>query len=405
MPTKMNKVRQQPYVPSGEDGGEYRQYGYGGSKEQEEPEKKKFVNFKKKDKDGIEVKVDKNDKSNNNAKDFIDFINKTQTHNSKEFNQKLIGQYDLGFDEGKQLINNVAKNGSLSYSEGKQDVCFLVGGSVQLSPTGIGSTRKSKYYSDGGVFYHETYHAIDGNYTQPYTPKNRWDFRGSASETIITSNGKTLCDTLKGRQKPPMSERLQQAKEDLAKFEQDYYNKNYPELANNKKELDDIRKEAENTKEYQDILKKKNEWEALSYDQKVQSGIGWGTYRNQLSDIVNDYKKDEQQQLRGKIVSAQLSFEKEKCRVWGDVSDMFCMQGYGFVFGMGHSSSYAKDTNRRGHEFFAECGSAENTNPESLKLIKKYFPEGYKAYRDIIDGIKSGKYKTMKQQQEKEGAK
>ena len=31
MPTKMNRSEQQPYVPSGEDGGEYRSYGFGGN--------------------------------------------------------------------------------------------------------------------------------------------------------------------------------------------------------------------------------------------------------------------------------------------------------------------------------------------------------------------------------------
>lgn len=397
MPTKMNRSEQQPYVPKGDDnGGEYRSYGYGGNSIPKGAYKKIKP---KKQGEKIQVKVEDNGKDNN-ASNFIDFINKTHTKNSKEFNKKLIDQFNYGQKEGKDLINKVIKDGSISYTKGNQDCSWMIDGSVTLSSTGVGGTQESGNYSKGGVFYHETYHAIDANFKQPYEKAKQMDFRHSASATIITSNGKTLCDTLIGKQKPPIGDRLKQAQEDLAKFEQEFYDKNYPNLKDDKKELESIYEEAKKTKEYQDILEKKEAFMKLPYEERSKRYSELNEYRNKLDNILEEYKRDEQKELREKISSAQLEFRREKLKVWGDVSDMFCMQGYGYVFGMGHSTRYAGNKSLRGVEFFAECGSAENTNPQSLKLIKKYFPEGYKAYREIIDGIKSGKYKSFKQQKE-----
>lgn len=57
--------------------------------------------------------------------------------------------------------------------------------------------------------------------------------------------------------------------------------------------------------------------------------------------------------------------------------------------GMGHTQNdynYWKDQDigNAESEFFAEVNSALATNPESLKLIKKYFPTSYKKYFEIV---------------------
>lgn len=57
--------------------------------------------------------------------------------------------------------------------------------------------------------------------------------------------------------------------------------------------------------------------------------------------------------------------------------------------GMGHAQkNYGywkdKDIGNAESEFFAEVNSAVATNPESLKLIKKYFPNSYKKYWDVV---------------------
>lgn len=414
MPTKMNKVRQQPYVPSGEDGGEYRQYGYGGNGNGNVGEtkegKKGLEGFgKKKEEDKIQVDIKNGEK---NAKDFEDFVNNSLTKNSKEFNEKLIDNFKIGKDEGHELLNKVVKEGKISYTSGSNDCCFLLGGGVELTATGLGGTKSSENYEKGSVFWHETYHAIDGNYIDfgnAALKMSGW----SASSTIITSNGKTLCDTLKGRMKPPIRERLQQAEKDLKEWKENWYKKNAPNQAKLKEEYSKYEKEAEEIVENDSQLKELNQ-QADAMRQELINLQGRDEKYNNLRDkfyeinrkiddrkyeIKHNYKQEEMKALREKIFNTESECQKAVNRTWGDVSDMFCMQGYGFAFGMGHSSSYAKDTNRRGHEFFAECGSAENTNPESLKLIKKYFPDGYKAYRDIIDGIKSGKYQTNKSKQ------
>ena len=412
MPTKMNKVRQQPYVPSGEDGGEYRQYGYGGNGNgnvgETKERKKELEGFgKKKEEDKIQVDIKNGDK---NAKDFVDFVNNSLTKNSKEFNEKLIENFKSGKEEGHELLNKIVEEGDISYKSGSNDCCYLVGGGVELSATGLGGTKSSENYEKGSVFWHETYHAIDGNFIGEDVGKG-WNFHLSASESVITSNGKTLCETLKGRMKPPIKERLQQAEKDLKEWKENWYKKNAPDQAKLKEEYSKYEKEAEEIAKNDSQIKELKQqadamWQELTnlrgHDEKYSNLYDkfWETRikaENREYEIKRNYKQEEMKALREKIFNTESECQKAVNRTWGDVSDMFCMQGYGYVFGMGHGSSYAKkDTDRRGHEFFAECGSAENTNPESLKLIKKYFPDGYKAYRDIIDGIKSGKYQTTK---------
>ena len=411
MPTKMNKVRQQPYVPSGEDGGEYRQYGYGGNGNgnvgETKERKKELEGFgKKKEEDKIQVDIKNGEK---NAKDFEDFVNNSLTKNSKEFNEKLVENFKTGKDEGHELLNKIVKEGSISYESGSNDCCSLLGGGVELTATGLGGTKTSENYEKGSVFWHETYHAIDGNFIDfgnAALKMSGW----SASSTIITSNGKTLCDTLKGRMKPPIKERLEQAKKDLEERKKDWYRKNAPDQAKLREECLKYENEINEIFKNDSQIKELNQQaDAIrqeiknyrSYDEKYNNLFNKvyeirNKIYNREDEIRNSYNYEKIKALREKIVNNESECQKAVNRTWGDVSDMFSVQGYGYVFGMGHSSSYAKDTNRRGQEFFAECGSAENTNPESLKLIKKYFPDGYKAYRDIIDGIKSGKYQTNK---------
>lgn len=363
MPTKMNRSEQQPYVPKGDDnGGEYRSYGYGGNPIP------KGAYKKIKPKKGIKVEPSKKKDGS-----FIDYIEKN--HKDSEFGKRLKSDFEAGQKEGKDLLNKAMKEHGFGYkqSKGGQDY-FSAFEDVVLSA----QSSTSEDYSKGGVFYHESYHALDFIY-------------GRVSTTFVTSNGKTLEDTLIGKQKPPMRKRLEEARKDFKKFEQEFYEKNYPNLNENKKELESIRKEAENTKEYQEISEKMEAFNRLPFEERYKRNSELLEYFRKLNDIVEEYKRDKKKELRDKISSSRYEFEKAKNAIWGDVSDMFCMQGFGYVFGMGHSSSYAKDTSRRCREFFAECGSAENTNPKSLELIKKYFPEQYQAYRECIEHIKGKK--------------
>ena len=67
-----------------------------------------------------------------------------------------------------------------------------------------------------------------------------------------------------------------------------------------------------------------------------------------------------------------------------DVSDILEGAGIGIKYplGVGHGLGYWKGRDN-GLEIFAEIA-----NPESLKCIKKYFPETYKVFRDILKVVK-----------------
>lgn len=72
-----------------------------------------------------------------------------------------------------------------------------------------------------------------------------------------------------------------------------------------------------------------------------------------------------------------------------DVSDMLEGAGIGvsYPLGIGHGASYWKNRDN-GKEIFAELLSAEAASSESLACIRKYFPETYKVFRDILEVIK-----------------
>ena len=72
-----------------------------------------------------------------------------------------------------------------------------------------------------------------------------------------------------------------------------------------------------------------------------------------------------------------------------DVSDMLEGAGIGvkYPLGVGHGLNYWKNRDN-GKEIFAEIISAEIASPDSLDCIKKYFPETYKVFRDMLKAVK-----------------
>lgn len=72
-----------------------------------------------------------------------------------------------------------------------------------------------------------------------------------------------------------------------------------------------------------------------------------------------------------------------------DVSDILEGAGIGIKYplGVGHGLSYWNNRDN-GKEIFAEIISAEIANPESLECIKKYFPETYKVFREMLKVVK-----------------
>ena len=68
-----------------------------------------------------------------------------------------------------------------------------------------------------------------------------------------------------------------------------------------------------------------------------------------------------------------------------DLSDMLEGATKGKIScGYGHGTSYWNSLEALGTEAFAEMTSATITNPQSLAIIKKYLPESYKVYQEMI---------------------
>lgn len=87
------------------------------------------------------------------------------------------------------------------------------------------------------------------------------------------------------------------------------------------------------------------------------------------------------------VARAELSKELSKggSKATGDVSDMFEGATKGKVTGSaGHGKSYW-DYHDVSVEAFAEMFSASTTNPDSLASIKKYFPDSYKVFNEMMD--------------------
>ena len=71
-----------------------------------------------------------------------------------------------------------------------------------------------------------------------------------------------------------------------------------------------------------------------------------------------------------------------------DISGMFePVMNRGYPFGVGYGKNYWKKRDN-GKEAFAEMFSAEVNNPESLEQIKKFFPESYKIFREMLEVVK-----------------
>lgn len=76
-----------------------------------------------------------------------------------------------------------------------------------------------------------------------------------------------------------------------------------------------------------------------------------------------------------------------------DISDMFAKYyldhgGDSYPFGIGHDAAYFQyGTDNTGVETFAEMTAASVAQPESLAVIKEYFPKSYKMYIDMIRSV------------------
>lgn len=73
-----------------------------------------------------------------------------------------------------------------------------------------------------------------------------------------------------------------------------------------------------------------------------------------------------------------------------DISDMFepiMSKKHAYPFGVGHGTTYWNSRDN-GKEGFAEMYSAMVDNPESLEQIKRFFPESFKIFQEMLEVVK-----------------
>ena len=108
------------------------------------------------------------------------------------------------------------------------------------------------------------------------------------------------------------------------------------------------------------------------------------------------YKKDgtftaaTKRNIGAELHYQELNAERKKSGWLGytDVSDMVEAETKAkYRMGYGHGKSYWTYYGMQEKEFFAECSSATINNPDSLKVIKKHFPNAYKEYLRLVEKI------------------
>ena len=139
------------------------------------------------------------------------------------------------------------------------------------------------------------------------------------------------------------------------------------------------------------------------YSQKYKDGL----FEKTLVKEADAYVKERQKQLskmQGYKVgiddarlSVSLELRVEGVKKTGDVSDIFEGATKGKVTGSaGHGKQYWTGYSRYGYkvpgrsvavEAFAEMFSATTTNKDSLENIKKYFPESYGVFTEMLGGL------------------
>ena len=274
---------------------------------------------------------------------------------TKEYVKK---QLEAGNTEYQELVKTVMRDTGITYEHGNSDYCRSAYGEVVLTVDENYGNQKSSY-SLGEVFYHETFHAIDGLYSQR--------FGSMLSSTYTNDQGETLYDVLKSEKRRFGSKGIAAIR---ARFEADvdkYLVENGISTA----------AEIENTQalwqEQQARLNMQSSWDARQAVMESQE------YRS--ARMKNSLLQSQRLVYRGYLH-----------KKYGFISDI--LSQWNESLGMGHSMSYWKQNKYNACcEFFAEVGAHAATSKEALDLVREYFPQSVKFAEEIIEGVKSGRIK------------
>lgn len=280
-----------------------------------------------------------------------------------------------GTEEAKELVTRLFNEDGFGIGtpiRSGQTAFYSGYNKVGLSSDTFASGEKYAY-SQGGIFYHECWHAIDENYGEQELHKG-------LSNSYITSTGKTFSDTLVEDYNANIKGKVMEIRKDFDKEVEEYYSSQgydrkaiLAEYKRAEEESYRIWNEEYNlTKSYPLANAKRREyWESEEY--------------KKAKDL---YRKVSDEYPGAVLVK------------WGDLSDVISGATKNKLnFGMQHKASYWKggffDTwqDKRASEAFAECASAKSTNPASYELLKKYLPNTVKAFEEIYDKLNKGEIK------------
>ena len=389
-------------------------------KPKQEPEKTQIKSFNGKGKEYLKQELTKklsgkNGKLTPNGKKLLDQLIDADDEFCGIISNLFENYPEIEIKLGKNLDSKYKVTSYYNYWTGKRWKNFEIF-------LGNESLDGSESYSKGGVFFHESGHALDNTYFDENGRRENWSCFYKSKEF-----GKTLSEMIQ--------EELNEFKDD-AKFnelkqsiEQDFqsdWDKKYGNEYNELKEKRD---------KYNNIIM--NDPQVVEYSKQIED-IGWDIImlKNSLSAKIKkgETTPEETKSLTDQITQKQQELldvshksgdlqrqlyaikypEKEKDSkrfdelfdlkfkmkdemnnkkqvAYGDFSDMIEASTGKNLTGMGH---LAKDSDywdyrgyMRGKEAFAEIMSAKATNPESLKVLQKYIPNSIKIFDEIMGEI------------------
>ena len=138
------------------------------------------------------------------------------------------------------------------------------------------------------------------------------------------------------------------------------------------------------------ILNRKygNKDKLTAYSETYKNGIFGQTLKKEAERFLQEFADTHNLKARAEIESEFCKYVKKNLSLMerADISDMFepVMKHNAFPFGAGHGLGYWKGRDN-GKEAFAEMYAAIVANEESLDQIKKFFPESYKIFIEMIE--------------------
>lgn len=295
--------------------------------------------------------------------DRIDKIFSDSTHRfsydgvfTKEYAR---AQYNAGNDYYKGVVADVLENVGITYRHGSSDECYSYMGRVVLTVDEDYGGEKSSY-EKGEVFYHETFHAIDGAYA------TRWGTM--LSHTYTNEEGNTLYDVLKSEKRKFGAAGIAEVK------------------AARKNDINELLIDMKFT------TREKIDKITADYNaQKERLNSTWNW--EERKKITESEEFENARKAYNQLDEMQRALERRMNKKYGFISDI--MSQWNESIGMGHKTSYWKqDKYNSSSEFFAEVGACGATNNAALEVVRKHFPKSVEFAEKLIDDIKTGKIKA-----------